>query len=144
MRIPPRKLGPYFGWIPKVFWIEKPVCLYLIYPLLWLLYPKRIHMKENNSIFEEASDNKKDEKTKEVRVITPEIASAIDGVQVREVRVASNTDLLSLTKNRKNDNPQDMPSNKTDEILSFIGKEASVDGAFGGFAITEDLKGLYL
>jgi hypothetical protein len=101
-------------------------------------------MKENNSIFEEASDNKKDEKTKEVRVITPEIASAIDGVQVREVRVASNTDLLSLTKNRKNDNPQGMPSNKTDEILSFIGKEASVDGAFGGFAITEDLKGLYL
>lgn len=101
-------------------------------------------MQENNSIFEEASDNKKDENAREVRVITPEIASAIDGVQVKEVKVASNMDLSSLTKNRKNDNPQGMPSNKTDEMLSFIGKEASVDGAFGGFEVTEDLKGLYL
>jgi hypothetical protein len=78
-----------------------------------------------------------------VKEITPQEASAIDGEQVKELKVASITNLAKVSEGRKNDNPDNMPKNYNDEVLSFLEKGSSVDGAFGKCAGSDELAGLY-
>jgi UDP:flavonoid glycosyltransferase YjiC (YdhE family) len=69
--------------------------------------------------------------------ITPQMAATLDGVQVVEEKVASASkvpavDLKDFTESRKNDNPKGMPENLNDQMMSFLGRSSSVDGAFTG------------
>jgi len=59
------------------------------------------------------------------KVITPEDASKLDGEQVYELKVASNTDIAELVEKRQKDNKKGLPENENDQVLRLLGKKGT-------------------
>lgn len=59
------------------------------------------------------------------KVITPADAAKLDGEQVYELKVASNTDIGALVEKRQKDNKKGLPENENDQMLKLLGLKGS-------------------